>query len=183
MSWYQIEPTVSLGLLAEAGIVPGSHVIDVGGGASTLVDRLLDLGVVVTVLDVAETALKIAAERLEDRAARVTWIVHDLLTWKPGQQYDVWHDRAVFHFLTEASDRDRYRDILDKALPQGGRVVVGTFAEDGPEACSGLPVARYSPEALAMEFHGYQVLARRREKHRTPWDSVQPFTWLLLRRT
>jgi trans-aconitate methyltransferase len=182
VSWYQAEPVVSLELLKAAGVASGSQVVDVGGGASTLVDRLLDLDVDVTVLDVAETALTRAAERLGDKAARVTWIAQDLLTWKPARQYDVWHDRAVFHFLTEAADRDRYRQILDQALTPGGGVVVGTFAEDGPEACSGLPVSRYSRDELAQEFSGFEVMASRREEHHTPWNAIQPFTWVLLRK-
>lgn len=182
VSWYQTEPTVSLELLAEAGVAPGSRVIDVGGGASTLVDRLLGLGVEVTVLDIAETALTAAAERLRDHADRVTWVAQDLLSWTPAQQYDIWHDRAVFHFLTDVGDRDRYRDVLDRALRTDGGLVIGTFAEDGPQTCSGLPVARYSPDQLGREFGGFEVVATRREEHHTPWDAVQPFTWLLLRK-
>lgn len=143
---------------------------------------MLAFDVQVTALDVAASALHEAAQRLGGRAARVTWVVHDLLTWKPSRQYDVWHDRAVFHLLTDAGDRDRYRQVLGHALTAGGSLVVGTFAEDGPQSCSGLPVARYSPDEFAQEFPGYEVMAQRREEHRTPWDSVQPFTWLLLPR-
>jgi 2-polyprenyl-3-methyl-5-hydroxy-6-metoxy-1,4-benzoquinol methylase len=180
VSWYQTEPTVSLDLLDAVGVRSGSHVVDVCGGASTLVDRLLDLNVEVTVLDVAKAALDNAEARLQDGAAQVTWLVHDLLTWNPARQYDVWHDRAVYHFLTGPSDRDRYRRVLGQAVRNGGYVIVGTFAEDGPEACSGLPATRYSFDALAREFPDFDVVAKRREEHHTPRNSIQPFNWLLL---
>jgi SAM-dependent methyltransferase len=182
VSWYQTEPTVSLELLAEVGVAGGSRVVDVGGGASELADRLLDRGVAVTVLDVAEAALRTSAERLGDRADRVTWVVQDLLSWTPSDQHDVWHDRAVFHFLTDPADRDRYRQVLDRALRPGGDLVIGTFAEDGPTTCSGLTVARYSTAELAAQFPSYDVVASRREEHHTPGDAVQPFTWLVLRK-
>jgi hypothetical protein len=182
VSWFQREPTVSLRLLGEAGLGPDRSVIDVGGGASVLVDRMLDLGVCdVTVLDVADTALAVSRSRLGPRAAGVTWLAQDLLTWRPTRRYDMWHDRAVFHFLAEPADRDRYREVLRAGLAEGGWVVVGTFAEDGPTSCSGLPVVRYAPRELAEQFPGFELLDSTREEHHTPWDSVQPFTWLLLR--
>lgn len=183
VSWYQTEPVESLRLLRAAGLHPDSSVIDVGGGASVLVDRLLDLGVGdVTVLDIAAPAIAASRARLGRRAATVTWLVQDLLTWTPTRRYDRWHDRAVFHFLTDPADRDRYRQVLDTSLVDAGHVVIGTFAEDGPQYCSGLPVSRYSREALAAQFPGFEAVETRREEHRTPWASVQPFTWLLMRR-
>jgi hypothetical protein len=156
--------------------------VDVGGGASVLVDRLLDAGYRdLTVLDVAAAALDRARTRLGSRAGRVTWLVADLLTWVPARRYRVWHDRAVFHFLTAAAARDRYREVLHHALVPGGHVAVGTFAADGPTSCSGLPTARYGPDELAAQVPGYRVVHRRREVHRTPSGGIQPFTWLLLR--
>ncbi|WP_027344943.1 class I SAM-dependent methyltransferase [Hamadaea tsunoensis] len=180
VSWYQAEPAPSLRLLDVAGLAAGRSVIDIGGGASVLADRLLDRGVTdVTVLDIAGSALAAGRTRLGDR---VTWLVQDLLTWRPERRYDFWHDRAVFHFLTEHRERDRYRRALVDGLAPDGRVVIGTFAADGPQTCSGLPTARYAPAELAAEFPGFEIVAVEREEHRTPWDSVQPFSWVVLRR-
>jgi hypothetical protein len=182
VSWFQREPTMSLRLLTAAGLGSGMSLIDVGGGASTLVDAALRLGETdVTVLDIAQAAMAASRSRLGDLADRVTWLAEDVLTWVPARRYDLWHDRAVFHFLTDPTDRDRYREVLRAGLAAGGSVVIGTFAEDGPESCSGLPVARYSPAALAEQFPEFDVIDVKREEHHTPWDAVQPFTWLLLR--
>ncbi|MBV1851808.1 class I SAM-dependent methyltransferase [Catellatospora tritici] len=183
VSWYQDEPATSLRLLSAAGTRPGSSVIDVGGGASTLVDALLERGVTdVTVLDVAESALGVARRRLGDRAGVAHWMARDLLTWSPLRRYGVWHDRAVFHFLTAPADRDRYRRVLEAALAPHGQAVLGVFAPDGPQTCSGLPVARYDAQELAAQFPGFQVEQVEREEHHTPAGHVQPFTWLRLRR-
>jgi trans-aconitate methyltransferase len=178
VSWYQREPGMSVELIRRAG---ATKVVDVGGGASVLVDRLLDLGLEVTVLDVAEAALERSRARLGERAADVTWVVADVTEWRPEARFDLWHDRAVFHFLTEAGDRAGYRGALVSALAPGGHAVIATFAPDGPERCSGLPVVRWSAEGLAAEL-GLELVAREREAHVTPGGSVQPFTWALLRR-
>jgi trans-aconitate methyltransferase len=181
VSWYQPEPTVSTELITAAGVDPGDPIVDVGGGASTLVDRLLDDGYRdVTVLDIAAHALRTARERLGERADRVRWVTADLLNWQPPRRYRLWHDRAVFHFLTDTEERERYRAVLRRALAPGGRLIVATFADDGPQRCSGLPTARYSPADLAAEFSDYRVLHTAREEHHTPSGGVQPFTWLLL---
>ncbi|MEV0273660.1 class I SAM-dependent methyltransferase [Hamadaea sp. NPDC050747] len=183
VSWYQTDPAVSLRLLTAAGLSPASRVLDVGGGASVLADRLLDAGIGdVTVLDIADSALSAARTRLGERAGAVTWLVRDVLAWNPEPRYDLWHDRAVFHFLTDPADRDRYRRVLAAGLAPGGHVVIGTFAADGPQSCSGLPVARYDADQLAAQFPGFEPIESAREEHHTPWDSVQPFTWLVLRR-
>jgi SAM-dependent methyltransferase len=182
VSWYQAAPTVSLELIASAGAGPSTSVIDVGGGASVLADALVGRGFTdVTVLDVAPGALAAARTRLGSRAGVVDWVEADLLRWAPGRRYDLWHDRAVFHFLTDRTDRDRYRDTLRAALAPGGAVIVGTFAADGPDHCSGLPTSRYDATGLAAEFPGLSLATSRREEHRTPWGAVQPFTWVLLR--
>jgi hypothetical protein len=183
VSWYQLEPTRSLDLISATGAGPDDAVVDIGGGASVLVDRLLGAGYRdVTVLDVADTALRVARDRLGADATRVHWVAADLLTWAPERAYRVWHDRAVFHFLTDPADRDRYRAVLDRALAPGGAVVIGAFAADGPTACSGLPTARYAPDELAAEFPDLELVDAGREDHHTPADRHQPFTWLLLRR-
>lgn len=181
VSWYQPDPAASIELVAAAEAHPHSPIIDVGGGASTLVDRLLDAGYRdLTVLDVAVDALAAARSRLGRRAGLVTWIGADLLTWRPVRRYELWHDRAVFHFLTDPADRCRYRSVLRSALTPDGHIVIGTFAADGPTHCCGLPTARYSPQALAAEFPEFRQVHHLRDVHVTPSGNVQPFTWLLL---
>jgi len=183
VSWYQREPAISLRLLALAGARPGSSVVDIGGGASVLVDRLLDEGIEdACVLDISGAALDVSRRRLGSRAATVTWLARDLLTWQPERRFDIWHDRAVFHFLTDPADRTRYARVLEAALADGGRAVFGTFAGNGPEFCSGLPVERYGPEALAAEFPRLRLVHAENEQHHTPSGAVQEFTWVVLAR-
>ena len=182
VSWYQERPAVSLELLATADIDRSTSLIDVGGGAGTLVDALLDDGWSdLTVLDVSDVALAVARERVGTDTA-VRWIEHDLLTWQPSRPYDVWHDRAVFHFLVEDEDRRRYRHVLRQTLAPSGTIIVGTFASDGPTHCSGLPVARYDEAELVAALGGdFDTLGTTREEHLTPAGAVQPFTWVALR--
>jgi SAM-dependent methyltransferase len=173
---------MSLRLIEAAS--PGRSVIDVGAGASPLVDALLDRGYAdVTVLDVAPSALDAARQRVGARAAAAHWMNRDLLTWAPLRRYDVWHDRAVFHFLTDPADRDRYRRVLDAALAPGGEIVIGVFSEAGPASCSGLPVARFHRQSLAAQFPGFHVVQAEQEHHYTPGGELQPFLWLRLART
>jgi trans-aconitate methyltransferase len=179
VSWYQPDPTVSAELIGDSG--PVRSVVDVGGGASVLVDVLLDAGIEdVTVLDLSARALDVARQRLGSRGDAVRWVEQDVRSWQPERRFDLWHDRAVFHFLTEPADRDAYRSVLREALEPRGRVVIGTFAADGPTHCSGLPVARYGPAELAAEFPGMRTVEQRRVVHLTPGGATQPFTWLLL---
>ncbi len=184
VSWYQAAPTVSLELIDALHVARNGALLDLGGGASSLVDHLVGRGFGdVTVLDVSDVALDEARRRLGPDAP-VTWIRRDLLSWAPPRRYDLWHDRAVFHFLTEDAQRPRYLDLLGSALGPGAGLVVATFAEDGPELCSGLPVARYSAGALSDVFGDrFEVIETRREVHRTPGGASQPFTWLCARRT
>ncbi|MGQ0841936.1 class I SAM-dependent methyltransferase [Actinokineospora sp.] len=159
--------------------------IDIGGGASVLVDRLIERGHTdVTVLDVSTRAIGIARTRLAARAEQVRWVAADLLQWYPQRQFALWHDRAVFHFLTDPLDRARYQELATSAIRAGGHLVLATFAADGPDQCSGLPVARYSVENLAAAFSdGFATVSTRRENHTTPTGVTQAFTWLLMRRT
>lgn len=178
-SWYQVHADTALRLLRAARSTPSDSVIDVGGGAATLVDDLLDAGYRdVTVLDVSAAAISIAQERLGSRAAQVSWLVADLLNWTPGRTYDVWHDRAVLHFLTSAQDRESYRGSLLAATHPGSRVLIGAFGPAGPEQCSGLPVIRFTPTTL-KDFLGtsFTVIASSLEQHTTPAGSKQQFVW------
>jgi trans-aconitate methyltransferase len=184
LSWYQPVPTTALNWIDGLGLDPHAPVVDVGAGASALVDGLLDRGHRdVTALDISAAALRTARDRLGDRAPQVRWVVGDLLAWTPPRHFALWHDRAVFHFLTAAADRSRYRDLLLDALDERGYALIATFAPDGPTHCSGLPVARWAADALAAVFAPDLTVVRTgREVHRTPTGAEQPFTWVLLRR-
>jgi len=179
VSWFQPRAAMSMRLISAAGATENSAIIDIGGGSSVLIDQLLDADFSdVTVLDISERALIGSKDRLGARAAEVGWIVSDVLAWTPARAYDIWHDRAVFHFLTDARERNTYRATLLKGLRSGGALIFGTFAEDGPEKCSGLPVQRWSAEALAGELGPeFRLIESLREDHRTPSGAVQPFTW------
>ena len=181
VSWYQGAPQQSLQMIAATSVEPDGAVIDVGGGASTLVDNLIDAGYSdVTVLDIASAALAHSRARLGDAAKNVTWIEQDVLHFKPDRSYELWHDRAVFHFLTEKIQQQQYADLLQKAVVPGGHVILATFGPDGPERCSGLPVQRYSIEEMASLMEtAFELQAHDLEEHKTPGGSVQQFlfTW------
>ena len=179
VSWYQPGADVSLELVAALDVGREAAVIDVGGGASVFVDKLGERGFVdVSVLDVSEVALAESRRRLASSPA-VQWLHEDILTWRPQRRYDLWHDRAVLHFLVDAGDRAAYLGALRSAVCPGGFVVLATFAPDGPNRCSGLPVERYSASDLA-ELLGpsFVQLEARREEHHTPGGRAQPFTWV-----
>lgn len=184
LSWHQDTPQPSLDVFDRLGLGPATCVIDIGGGISTLVDRLLDAGWQdVSVLDISAAALDAARARLGEGAAQVTWHAADITKWTPPRCYDLWHDRAVFHFLTEPGQRAAYRAALERALAPGGWLVIATFALDGPEKCSGLPVTRYDAQTLAAEF-GTEFALKDSwiAHHTTPWGDRQSFQWCLLRR-
>ena len=183
VSWYQPEATVSLELIRRVAPDPDAAIIDVGGGASTLVDGLLDVGYRnVTVLDLAGAALEVARDRLGPRASRVAWVEGDVLTVPLASRYAVWHDRAVFHFLTDPRDRARYVGRTRDAVKSGGHAIVASFAPDGPSRCSGLEVVRYSAEEMHAEFGtGFRRLDSVREEHHTPSGATQAFVYCLCR--
>lgn len=184
VSWFQESPSVSLDLIRSAGVSPGSAVIDIGGGASRLVDALIAAGFTdVSVLDVAETALSATRARLGAKAGSVHWITADITQWNPLRHYDLWHDRAAFHFLTEPNERAAYIQRLIQALRPGGHAIIATFATDGPERCSGLPVIRYDAASLGAILGGGFVLEQTRgEEHVTPFGNMQRFQYSLFRR-
>jgi SAM-dependent methyltransferase len=185
VSWYRAHLDVSLNLLEQAGLTADSRLIDVGGGASTLVDDLLDRGLTsVTVLDLSDASLDVARERLGGLAGAVTWIAGDVTRAHLAEgAYTHWHDRAVLHFLVEPDDVRAYATQATYAVVPGGHVVIGGFAPDGPERCSGLPVARRSAQDIATALGpAFELLASRSERHRTPAGAEQSFAYALLRR-
>jgi len=185
VSWFQAEARRSLDLIGAVCPDRTAPIIDVGAGASVLVDNLLDAGYRdLTVLDLSETALKISQARLGADSAKVKWMRADVLRAELDEDgYALWHDRAVFHFLTDAADRQAYVEQVRRAVRPGGHVLVATFAEDGPDHCSGLPVVRYSAKGLHSEFGaGFQLVRREHEDHRTPLGGEQSFLYCLCRR-
>ena len=184
VSWYQQSPAPSFELIMQAGATHASAIIDIGGGASRLVDHLVDHGFEdITVLDLSAAALEAARRRLESRADRVHWIVADATAWEPVKAYDIWHDRAAFHFLTDENDRAAYIARLTKGVRAGGHAIIGTFALDGPEKCSGLPVARYDSASLTLALGSeFRLVDTRRHEHATPWGSRQMFQFSVFRR-
>lgn len=184
VSWHQDTPSSSLALIEHTGVTPEAPIIDVGAGASRLVDHLLDRGFDnVTVLDVSERALERVRARLGERAEDVRFVCADITETTLDEPYEVWHDRAVFHFLTDARDRERYRHTLLEALAPGGHAIIATFAPDGPDKCSGLEVVRYSPEGLQAELGAQLELVETwDEDHRTPKDVTQRFVFCRFRR-
>ncbi|WP_027577427.1 trans-aconitate 2-methyltransferase [Bradyrhizobium sp. WSM1743] len=184
VSWYQERPTTSLEMIRAAKSDHEAAIIDVGGGASRLVDALLQDGYRrLAVLDLSANALDVAKKRIGQAASTVDWIVADVTTWQPAKIYDVWHDRAAFHFLTDARDRAAYVERLRSAVGPGGQVIIATFAPDGPEKCSGLPVQRHNSASLAAELgREFELVETRRETHHTPWQSTQAFQFSRFRR-
>ena len=179
VSWYQLEPVVSLKLIASTGISRAGKIIDVGGGASVLVDKLLDQGFEnLTVLDVSSKALDYAKKRLGKRAEAVKWIEADITEAEFSEKYDLWHDRAVFHFLTNEDDRKKYVQNMKKAMNPGGHVIIAAFSIDGPLKCSGLDVERYSPEKMNSELgESFELVKSIDELHMTPGGKEQKFTY------
>ena len=185
MSWHQEHLYLSLQLIQRTGMPRTGHLIDVGGGSSTLVDDLLAAGFQsITVLDISATALQFVRERLGTRANTVHWTEADITQAAfPHHFFDVWHDRAVFHFLTQPTDRQRYIDRVRDAVRPGGHVIVASFALDGPQRCSGLDVMRYSPDSLHHEFgQGFALIDSATEIHHTPFGTEQKFMYCFCRR-
>ncbi|OYV41451.1 MAG: SAM-dependent methyltransferase [Rhodospirillales bacterium 20-64-7] len=185
VSWFQESPAPSIDLIRAAGVSTKAAIVDIGGGASRLVDALVQEGFKnVTVLDLSERALVHAQERLgPQRAAEVKWVAADVTAWEPVKgSYDVWHDRAAFHFLTDEPAQDAYISSLRKALKPGGLVVIATFDMNGPERCSGLPVVRYSSDSLADRLGPeFRALSAQHHLHQTPWGAAQSFQFSVFR--
>jgi SAM-dependent methyltransferase len=184
VSWYQADPRLSLRLITEVCPDRSAHIIDAGGGTSRLVDQLLQAGFEhLAVLDISATALAQTQARLGDRAESVEWIVADVAAVDDLGQFDVWHDRATFHFLTDPGARQRYVELLTRTVPTGGHAIIATFAPDGPPTCSGLNVRRYDARTLADELGpAFTRELEVEDLHETPWGSTQAFMFARLRR-
>jgi 2-polyprenyl-3-methyl-5-hydroxy-6-metoxy-1,4-benzoquinol methylase len=184
VSWFQEKPDISLDLIRATGVETSASIIDIGGGASRLVDALINEGFkAITVLDLSEKALAKSKARLAAKGAQVQWVVADVTTWEPAQTYDVWHDRAALHFLTDPKDRTAYAERVLKAVRPSGQVIIGTFAPDGPERCSGLPVVRHDAATLG-ELLGrlFELVESRQQDHQTPAGATQRFQFSRFRR-
>lgn len=184
VSWFQRRPEKSLKLIEAAAPDRSAPIIDVGGGASRLADELLHVGYAdVSVLDISEAALARSKARLGAEAASVSWIVADITQWQPARTWGVWHDRAVFHFLTDSARQTAYIEALKKATAPGSVCIISTFALDGPERCSGLPVERYSAATLASRLGaGFELVAEEAERHVTPGGAFQSFLYSVFKR-
>jgi 2-polyprenyl-3-methyl-5-hydroxy-6-metoxy-1,4-benzoquinol methylase len=184
VSWFQERPTNSLEFIRVSGVGKDAAIIDVGGGESRLVDDLLNEGYGdISVLDVSEQAIATTKARLGQHTSRVTWIIADVTAWEPERAYDLWHDRAAFHFLTEPADRQAYVERLLKALRPGGHAIISTFALDGPERCSGLPIVRYGAASLGgILGPSFELAETRNHEHHTPMDRIQRFQFSWFRR-
>lgn len=179
VSWFQLKPTVSLDLIANCHLDQADPIIDVGGGASVLVDHLLKQEHTnLAVLDISGAALAASRKRLGANAGVVTWIESDVTSYSPESDFALWHDRAVFHFLTDAEDRQRYVKTLKNALRVGGHLILASFAIGGPDKCSGLPIVQYDARKLEAELGlGFKLVEERAEKHITPAQRIQEFAY------
>ena len=179
VSWYQSYPAISLDLIASTGIGLTQKIIDVGAGASILVDKLLEKGFKdITVLDISSKAIEAAQQRLGKDAQKVNWIEVDVTAFSPAHPYDLWHDRAVFHFLTGPEDRKKYIEVMNKMVKPHGHVIMATFALEGPPQCSGLKVERYDSDKLAKELgDSFELIESVDEEHLTPWKAGQKFIY------
>jgi len=185
VSWSQSSPEPSLGLIETFAPGPSASIVDIGGGASRLVDALRERGYQrITVLDLSEAALQSAKDRLGADAASVQWVAADATQWQPPRAFDIWHDRSAFHFLVDANDREAYLARLHQGVRPGGHAVIATFALDGPEKCSGLPVQRYDHAALGRALGSDFALVHHQPHHHvTPWGAAQSFQFSVFKRT
>ncbi len=177
VSWFQRQPVISLALIGKYSNSSDDSIIDVGGGASTLSDNLLDGGYRnITLLDISTNALSASKKRLGSKSDFVEWVVEDVTCFIPERKFDIWHDRAVFHFLTDKSDRDKYRQVLDASVKAGGHVIIATFEMGGPDKCSGLDIVQYDAAKLDEELgDGFTLVDEKQEKHVTPAGGEQEF--------
>ena len=184
VSWYQQTPAISLDFIKQYNISATAKIIDVGGGDSFFVDHLIDMGYQdISVLDISETAINRAKQRLGDRASKVKWIVADVACFNPSEEYDFWHDRAAFHFLTQEQEIESYLCTVQKCLKPTGILVIGTFSEQGPKKCSGIEIKQYSEVSMSdrlIKF--FEKIKCITVDHKTPFDTVQNFIFCSFRK-
>ncbi len=184
VSWYQQTPAISLDFIKNSKLPKKARIIDIGGGESFLVDHLLEEGYKnITVLDISDSAIRHARQRVGDQAKNVEWIVSDIVDFQPEVKYDFWHDRATFHFLTGEDEIKKYMALVNRAVRPGGYAAIATFSDVGPQRCSGLEIHQYSENSLTSQFaDGFQVIECRREDHLTPFNTIQNFLFCFFRR-
>jgi ubiquinone/menaquinone biosynthesis C-methylase UbiE len=184
VSWYQPKPETALEFLHYFNVPSSAKIIDVGGGDSYLVDHLLDLNYQdITILDISEAALERAKQRLGKRASKVKWVVADAASFKPSEQYDFWHDRAAFHFLTQENEISNYIETVHKSLSSSGVLVIGTFSENGPKKCSGIEIKQYSETSMTDRFQPFfEKVKCMTVDHKTPFDTIQNFVFCSFRK-
>ena len=184
VSWYQPTPETSLEFIANLKIAKDAKIIDVGGGDSFLAEFLLDLGYTdISVLDISSNAIERAKERMGESAQKVKWIVSDVTQFNPTEKYDLWHDRAAFHFLRSENDIESYLKILNQSITENGQLIIGTFSEDGPLKCSGIDIKQYSEESMVNQFKThFEKIACIQVVHPTPFDTTQNFTFCSFKR-
>jgi 2-polyprenyl-3-methyl-5-hydroxy-6-metoxy-1,4-benzoquinol methylase len=185
VSWFQPIPATSLALIEELSIDKNAKIIDIGGGDSFLVDFLLEAGYInITVLDISETALEKAKNRLGEKAKLVHWITSDVATYTPAEKYDLWHDRAVFHFLTHEKDIEHYLHGMQVGLNKNGKIIMGTFSESGPLKCSGIEIKQYTETSLTSLLNQFfEKIKCIIVDHKTPFDTVQNFVFCVFNKT
>lgn len=179
VSWYEPTPQTSLDFFNHYNVSKSAKVIDVGGGDSFLVDHLLDLGYQdITVLDISESAIKKARERLGERSRYVKWIVSDSATFKPMEKYDFWHDRAAFHFLTDENEISNYLETAKQNINSDGIMIIGTFSENGPKKCSGIDIKQYSEKTMTERLNNFfEKIKCITIDHKTPFETIQNFVF------
>ena len=183
VSWYQDKPNTSLKLIAGTDLDKNAGIIDVGAGDSKLVDNLLDIGFRnITVLDISPMALEKAKKRLGNRADAVKWVVSDLRELETDDRYDIWHDRAVLHFLTAEEDINKYAEVVRRFLKPNGYLILSTFSENGPKRCSGLDIKQYSEDSVKELFSDFEHVKSFEEEHLTPWEASQIFIYSIFRK-
>lgn len=184
VSWYQPQPETSLEFISNLKIAKDAKIIDVGGGDSFLVEFLLDLGYNdITVLDISANAIERAKARMGESAQKVKWIVSDITQFNPTEKYDLWHDRAAFHFLRSENDIENYMKVLNKSIAENGQIIIGTFSEDGPLKCSGIEIKQYSEKSMVNQFQAdFENIACLQVVHTTPFDTTQNFTFCSFKR-
>lgn len=184
VSWFQPNPETSLDLIRKTAILKDVKIIDIGGGDSFLVDNLLDLGYQdITVLDISNSAIERAKERLGSRAKRVKWVVSDITNFNPSEKYDCWHDRASFHFLTDEKEISNYVKTVNECITKDGNLIIGTFSDKGPTKCSGIPIKQYTENSLEKQFSNtFEKIDCETIDHKTPFDTIQNFIFCRFKR-